>query len=421
MGETGLAKTEKRGLTLLEPLVKSRNFRALWLGQMASFFGDSLTSVILPLVVYGISGSTVDMGIAMALYVFSQVVVLPFAGVLVDTISRVKLMIFTDMVRFFLGVFLAALAFTDFLTIPWLCFFAVLKGMMDGLFQPAYGATRAQVYTPDIRNAANSLSQVGMQAIRLIGPSVGGILFAALSAGYVFGIDGLTFLISIVSLMFLKIARPAPAPKTEKAKGTKAFFRELAGGYFELKKHSWLWVTIIAFAAINVCTSGMNAVILPWLINVHYGYGPSVYGLVVSASGVGALLGGIIYGTRKSWPVRGILAYAGIGLEAVAFIILIFTDWIPGLVILTALGGLGSMFFGLIWETSLQELVPEEAFGRVASLDMLGSIALMPLGFLFTGWMAEAIGGLQTAMILASVMIVLVISAVSIPSVRGYK
>jgi MFS family permease len=421
MNEVELVKRRPERLTLLEPLKKSRNFSALWIGQLVSFLGDSITSVVLPLVVYSISGSTVDMGIIMALFVFPQVLVLPFAGVLVDVVSRVKLMMFSDIVRFGIGVTIAALAINGVLTIPWLCVCAVLKGAMDAIFQPAYSALRAQIFTPDIRNAANSLSQIGMQSIRLLGPSIGGLLLALLSAGYVFGIDSLTFLISIVSLMFLKVARPTTVSKTEESQGKSAFFRELAGGYFELKKHPWLWITIVAFAAINVCTSGIIGVILPWLINVHYGYGASVYGVVVSASGVGALLGGIIYGSRKSWPIRGILAYAGIGLEAITFIFLIFTDWIPGLVILTALGGLGSMFFGLIWETSLQELVPEEAFGRVASLDMMGSIALMPLGFLFTGWLAEVIGGLQTALILAAVMIVLVIGALSVPAVRRFK
>jgi MFS family permease len=421
MSETQLEKSRPGRLMILEPLRQSRNFCALWLGQMASFFGNSITSIVLPIVVYGISGSTKDMGIVMALFVFPQIVVLPFAGVLVDAVSRVKLMMTSDIVRGILAVMMAFLAFNDKLTIPWVCIYAVITGTMDALFTPAYSALRSQVFTPTIRNAANSLSQIGMQAIRLIGPSVGGLLLAVMTAGFVFGIDGLTFLFSIVSLMFLKVARPTVTVKAEKVKGTKAFFRELAGGYYELKKHPWLWVTIVAFSAINVCTSGIIAVILPWLINVHYGYGASVYGIVVSASGVGALLGGILYGSRKSWPIRGILAYAGIGLEAVSLILMIFTDWVPGLVILNALGGFGSIFFGLIWETSLQELVPEDAFGRVSSLDMMGSIALMPLGFLLTGWLSEAIGGLHTALILVAVLVLLVISALSIPAVRGYR
>ncbi|GGE37948.1 hypothetical protein GCM10011391_15930 [Pullulanibacillus camelliae] len=57
----------------------------------------------------------------------------------------------------------------------------------------------------------------------------------------------------------------------------------------------------IVFAVINVCTSGIMGVILPWLINVHYYFGLSIYGVVVSASGFGSFLGGLLFGLRKKW------------------------------------------------------------------------------------------------------------------------
>lgn len=71
------------------------------------------------------------------------------------------------------------------------------------------------------------------------------------------------------------------------------------------------------------------------------------------------------------------------------------------------LNGAGIMLFGLIWEISLQELVPEEKFGRVASLDMLGSFALLPVGYLVTGWLAKG-GGEIFTLIMFSIIIVLI-------------
>lgn len=78
------------------------------------------------------------------------------------------------------------------------------------------------------------------------------------------------------------------------------------------------------------------------------------------------------------------------------------------------------MVFGLIWETSLQELVPQEAFGRVSSLDMLGSFALLPLGYILVGWLADIIGGTQTIAIFSSLGILCVISIMFIPGVRKF-
>ncbi|OFD11420.1 hypothetical protein BTGOE6_10490 [Bacillus wiedmannii] len=92
----------------------------------------------------------------------------------------------------------------------------------------------------------------------------------------------------------------------------------------------------------------------------------------------------------------------------------------PALIGLMAIEGFGMMIFGLIWETSLQELVPEEAFGRVASLDMLGSFALVPLGYVVVGWLATVIGGEITIITLAILVLVTIGVALCVPSIRRF-
>lgn len=97
-----------------------------------------------------------------------------------------------------------------------------------------------------------------------------------------------------------------------------------------------------------------------------------------------------------------------------------FIAWAPVLIVLMAIEGFGMMIFGLIWETSLQELVPEEAFGRVASLDMLGSFALLPLGYVVVGWLATVIGGEITIITLAILVLVTIGVALCVPSIRRF-
>ncbi|OFD44505.1 hypothetical protein BWGOE2_17660 [Bacillus mycoides] len=92
----------------------------------------------------------------------------------------------------------------------------------------------------------------------------------------------------------------------------------------------------------------------------------------------------------------------------------------PALIGLMVIEGFGIMIFGLIWETSLQELVPEEAFGRVASLDMLGSFALLPLGYVVVGWLATVIGGEITIITLAILVLITIGMALSVPSIRRF-
>lgn len=178
--------------------------------------------------------------------------------------------------------------------------------------------------------------------------------------------------------------------------------------------------TILVFSFINICYAGIIVVLIPWLFNVHHHFEAYVYGLGMASSGVGAVIAALIFGGRERWHKRGLLAYGGVLISGCALLIMPFIAWAPALIGLMAIEGFGMMIFGLIWETSLQELVPEEAFGRVASLDMLGSFALLPLGYVVVGWLATVIGGEITIIALAILVLVTIGIALSVPSIRRF-
>ncbi|OOQ96638.1 MFS transporter permease [Bacillus cereus] len=140
----------------------------------------------------------------------------------------------------------------------------------------------------------------------------------------------------------------------------------------------------------------------------------------MAASGAGAVIAALIFGGRQQWHKRGLLAYGGVLISGMALLIMPFVSWAPALIGLMVIEGFGIMIFGLIWETSLQELVPEEAFGRVASLDMLGSFALLPLGYVVVGWLATVIGGKITIITLAILVLITIGMALSVPSIRWF-
>lgn len=184
----------------------SQAFPYLWLGNLISFLGSSVTMVILPVLVYSMTGSTKTMGIVMAIYMLPNVIMLPVSGHIVDRYDRVKIMIGADIARFVIMVAIAVLSLTGTLSISLLYLFMGLYGMLDGLFRPAYSATQATVFTPDIRIAANSLTQMSTQAVRLIGPALGGLLITHLSAGVGFGLDAFTYILSLFCLIYLRRA-----------------------------------------------------------------------------------------------------------------------------------------------------------------------------------------------------------------------
>lgn len=163
--------------TFTSPLKQSKAFTLLWLGHWIAMLGSSVTTVILPLVIYSLTGSTTIMGLAMTVYMLPNVLILPFAGMIVDRIDRIRLLLFTNIARFGLMFIAAVLMFTGGMKLPVLFVGLALYGLMDGIFNPAYSALRAQVFTPDIRNAANALSQISIQAVRLLGPPLEASLY----------------------------------------------------------------------------------------------------------------------------------------------------------------------------------------------------------------------------------------------------
>ncbi|WP_251553678.1 MFS transporter [Neobacillus muris] len=392
-------------VTYYQLLKQSKHFNALLFGQIFSLLGSSVTNVVLPIVVLQESNSTAMMGTVMAIYMTPFVVLLPFSGVLTDKMNKVRIMFLVDIVRFFLMFVLSIFAFLDQLNMISLFIFMFFMGTMDSFFQPAYSGVRAKVFTPEIRNAANSLSQVSVQTLRIFGPIIGGVIVSVFTAAWGFGINAATYLISLFFIFSLRSLNfQNNSLKWNNKISIKKDFME---GIEVLKQQSWLWITILAFSLINIFSGGIIRIIIPWLINSHFEYDPSVYGIVLAASGAGAICTGIIFGLRATWKKRGVLAYMGVTVSGIALLLMGFISNIPLLVLCMFLEGAGTMLFGLIWETSLQELVPEDKFGRVASLDMLGSFALLPVGYLITGWLAEGIGEIFT-LILFSIIIILI-------------
>ncbi|MFT8929879.1 MAG: MFS transporter [Sporolactobacillus sp.] len=401
---------------LVKPLLISKPFRFLWFGNSLSTFGSSITNVILPIIVYNLTQSPMAMGIIMTAYLLPEVLILPVSGLIVDRFNRAKLMRVSDISCFFLLTAVMLLSLSGHLTLHWLVGIVALIGLMSGLFEPAFSALRATVFTPEIRNSANALSQFTIQLLRLVGPAAGGMIVTLATAAVGFGFDGVTYLISYFCLLFLT-RQGVVHSQPEKQ---QSFFKECFAGVTVVRRKTWLWVTIVFFGFVNIGSSGTVAILVPWLIKVHQGMPAYVYGLVMSGSAIGSIATAFVYGMRKRWKHRGILGYCGISFGALAMVLMPFVHQITLLIVLMACEGAGSMLFGLIWETSLQELVAPEAFGRVASIDLFGSFALLPIGYLLTGWLASVIGGVAAMELLSGIVCLASLMILAAPGIRHF-
>ncbi len=149
-------------------------------------------------------------------------------------------------------------------------------------------------------------------------------------------------------------------------------------------------------------------VLLPIEAHLHLG-GPADYGATMAAIGLGSIVGSLAAGKLR--PRRtGVVALSGLFLRSPAFAALA-TLPLVGVLVFWALAGVGVAIFNVLWMTALQKDVPDHLLGRVISLDMLGSMSLMPIGFAITGPLVAAFGA--RTVLLAGALLVLV--AVPLP------
>jgi DHA3 family tetracycline resistance protein-like MFS transporter len=272
--------------------------------------------------------------------------------------------------------------------------------LSQAFFLPAYQSIAPQLVEIEALPSANALNGLTREIGILVGPALGAVLVANFSTASAFGFDALTFLVSALCLLAVRVPiKPLLAQEgleTEPAKrrGARGVFADIREGIGYIATSSWLWVTI-AIASLGNALRAPYSVTLPLHVRNFYHSGVGLYGAIISASAVGAILATLIVGQLRRIHHRGIVAYSALvvsSLAMMAFALPVPHDLVP-VVTLTAfaLDGAGIGCFEIIWVTVLQEMVPSEKLGRVSSVDMVGSLLFQPLGLAAIGFLTDAV------------------------------
>ena len=196
-------------------------------------------------------------------------------------------------------------------------------------------------------------------------------------------------------------------------------FHQLVVGWREFIARKWVVSVVVAFTFINLAYESTIGVLGP-LATKESGYGPREWSLVLAVSTVGMIITGLVLlKVRLTKPlVYGITPM--LLMATWIFSITFSADiWIP--IIVAFFAGVAIEIFYVAWSTSMQHNIPEEAYSRVVSYDALGSYALAPLGLIFIGPLAEQIGTKNALYILAALVFVAAIGALSVREVRQVR
>jgi MFS family permease len=391
--------------------LQERQFRLLWLGQTSSAVGDSLVPVALAFAVLGLSGSARDLGLVLGVNTLARAALTLAGGVWADRLPRRAVMLAADVVRAATELFVAAIILTGSAELWMFLVSAAVLGAAAAFFSPASTGLVPQVVSPERLQQANALISISRGSISIFGPAVSGLLVAGVGAGWVFAIDSITFVGSAAFLLAMRVPTRARPQR-------QSFVRDLAEGWREVRSRTWLSAGLVCFSISNLSVAAYF-VLGPLVVEEELS-GARDWGIALTGGAVGGIVGSALaLRFRPRHPLRwSFLVILPITLQLLALI-----PPVPaaGLFFTAVLAVAAIALSNVLWNTTLQERIPEHALSRVSAYDWMVSLVFMPIGYAVAGPLAEAIGVDETLALAAGICLVANLSVLLVPDVRNLR
>ncbi|NLO84357.1 MAG: MFS transporter [Clostridiales bacterium] len=356
-------------------LLKNSDYMLLLLGQLVSKLGSSINTIGLTLYVLKFDNPIMSLGLLSLLLLVPWTILGPYAGILADRYPKKTIIIICDILRGFLSIGLF------FISNIWAFYFVVLlQTLLDILFAPAIGGYLPFIVKKDDLDKANAMYASSGKLASLTGPAIGGFLIAWTGVSVVFIINGIAFIISGISEMFISITGVA-APKDDAPK-TKSTKRDLMEGIAYIKDHKNFLFIILFFAAASMWFGGIPILYSNILIG-ELKLSDPFYGILSTVMGLGSLLGAMLIPSILKKARHTSVMILGTAVYALMYVLFSFTNVPAMLPILTLCIGISVSLINVVYGIFLQKEIEKEYIGRVFSLDMALSNFTMVLAVLF--------------------------------------
>lgn len=385
----------------------TRDFRLLVGGQGLSWLGDAFQPIALSFAVIASGGSATDLGLVLACGVVARLACTLVGGVWADRLRPQTIMVAADLVRAGAAGALALVYVGDHHPLPLLCGLVAVFGGAGAFFYPAMSSLKPTLVPLERRRSANATLNAVQTASLTVGPAAAGVLIAAFGAPFGFLVNALSFLASAVTVALIR----ARAVRAERV----GFLSELRGGFAAVRSRDWLLWGVIAAGVYHVA----NGVVLVTVnvVALRDLGGPSALGVIAAAEGLGGVIGSVI--AMRVRPSRPLVAgFVALGLMPVWVMAYVWPGTLTGVLLGAVVGYSGLMFFGVCWETAIQNHVPHDLLARVSSWDILTSFVGMPVGQALAGVLTDRFG---TQPVLTACAAVILVAGVGPLAVRGTR
>lgn len=385
----------KLGVETFAPIVRalrSRNYRLFFIGQGISLIGSWMTQTATIWLVYQLTNSPLLLGVVGFANQLPNFILTPFAGVLVDKFNRHRTIVITQVLAMLQSLSLAALALTGTINIWHILILSAFQGCISAFDMPARQAFVVQMveHKEDLGNAI-ALNSLLFSSARLLGPAIAGFVIATVGARICFLVDGISYIAVIAGLLAMTL----PPQAVRSNQSTSSIWSQLREGF----DYAFGFPPIRAILLLIALVSGVGmpyTTLTPIFASEILRGGPETLGLLMAASGLGALIAAVYLSSRQSVLGLGKLiaiAPAVFGMALITFA-LSRVLWLSLLSMM--LLGMSLVLQHTSGNTILQTIVDEDKRGRVMSFYMMAFISMVTFGNLLAGTLASHIGAPNT-------------------------
>ncbi|GGT33475.1 MFS transporter [Streptomyces atratus] len=354
-------------------------FRRFVLANLISATGSAMAPLALAYAVIGQGGGAGSLGIVLATNSVPTIVFTVAGGVLADRLSRSRILFLSNLLSAAAQGMLAVLVATHHATTASIAACGFASGVAVAFTAPAAIGVVGQLVAAQHLQQANALVRLPNNAVKVLGPVVGGLIVAVGGPAWALSWDAITFLVAALLLLGLRLGAPVT---------TGSALADLRAGWSGFRSRTWLWTYTAAGTVVVAAWLAGFQLLGPVIAAEHYS-GARFWGLVQGAFAFGLLAGTVVC---LRWKPRRLLAVAvvtGSGLCLPPAALGSGLD-LPWVLLSAVLAGVGLDVAIVAWNTALQQHVPREELGRMSSFNGVGERIAIPLGYLVTALAAHA-------------------------------
>jgi MFS transporter, DHA3 family, macrolide efflux protein len=412
-----LSDPDNRPTRNIDLLRGNRNFALLWIADFVSSLGDRVHQVAMAALVYTATGSLTQTGIAFVATALPDLVIGPFAGVLVDRMDRRRVLIAADLCRVPLVLLIP---FVVELHIGLVYLLLFLVNAVSVIFKPARRAIVPSIVRPREYNTANSLSSVSENSSDIVGYPLGGGMLLVLggllgtqSAIIVaFAFDAVSYLVSGLLIWAIAVERAG-----EIAKVGRTVWSEFKEGVVFVWNHRLVLANTLVTLLGPIALGASTPLLVGYAWDVLDG-GEWEYSLIGAGISTGTVLGGLWLSTKERVPT-GMVVVSGLALMGASVTTVALVESLWPAVVLIALSGFGSALVLIPGVTLVQDHTPDSLLGRVFSLRATLFYSAIVLSTFIGGWAGDRFGTQTSLLVCGIILMVSVALAALVPAVRA--